>query len=261
MHRNRRRQQQQDRTFTMQRAFALTSALIFSIVATACAFDADPASSFDDGGAETQTQTQTQTQASALLRKVSASTGGSSDTDGVDDLAGDGREPVALKCKNVSGRWQICGSASRKKLVVGVGLHFMEYDPSGNLVSASDDHSSCESALADRSVPSTVRAKASALCGSVYAQTFAAFAYPIPLLVDSRGGVIAYNAIDGDLRQVADQAVDDLIASDPGVAEIGCSVGPGISISCWGGGHMCAAWVEDGEVDGQCWECTLADCD
>ena len=164
-----------------------------------------------------------------------------------------------LKCKNVSDRWQICGDAGRTKLVLGVGVRFMEVARSG-ILSVGATHASCASALADEAVPSAVRERAAATCGEVFARAIAAAPVSAPVLLDQEGLQLPYDLLPGDHQRVVDRAVTDLRAFAPEV-EIGCQLGPGISISCWGGGKMCAAWVDEDGPGAQCFTCDIADCD
>jgi hypothetical protein len=168
---------------------------------------------------------------------------------------------AALKCKNVGGRWQICGDASRTKLVAGVGIRFFKPGPNNTMVAASATHPSCDAALADTSVPTVVRNDSTALCGDVFAKTVAEFPGPLPTLVDERGSPVLYGELSGQMRAVVDRAVGDLVAREPGVQALGCGFGPGIGVSCWGGGYMCAAGVDEDGVHGGCWKCEIADCD
>ena len=174
---------------------------------------------------------------------------------------GDGEGYSELKCKDVSGRWQICGDAGRNKLVLGVGIHVMKPSQDGTLVAASDVHPSCDAALADESVPASVRRQAETVCGDVFAQAVGSLATPVPVLVDTQGNLLSYDFLSRDERLIVGQAVNDIRAHDPGGQAIGCSLGPGIAISCWGGGWMCAAWIDEDGPGRQCWACDVADCD
>ena len=68
-----------------------------------------------------------------------------------------------LSCKNVSPRWQVCGSVSRTKFVAGVGIRFNRIDPNGRIV-ASRSYDDCSKLAADRTIPADIRAMAAAPC-------------------------------------------------------------------------------------------------
>jgi hypothetical protein len=166
-----------------------------------------------------------------------------------------------LKCRNVGSRWQVCGDASRTKILVGVGIRFYKPDASGALVAASDTHASCDAALADTTVPSFARSGAEAVCGQVYALAMGELTAPVPVIVNTRGTVLSYGSLSADEQRVVNRAVLDLIAADPGVQAIGCGFGPGLAISCWGNGKICSAWIDEDGVGAQCSPCQIATCD
>ena len=68
-----------------------------------------------------------------------------------------------LSCKNVSPRWQVCGSVSRTKFMAGVGIRFNRIDPNGRIV-ASRSYDDCSKLAADRTIPADVRTMAAAPC-------------------------------------------------------------------------------------------------
>ena len=167
---------------------------------------------------------------------------------------------AGLTCKNVGRRWQVCGSASRSKLVLGAGIRFFKPGPDGTLVAASEEHSSCAAALADETVPTFVRDGARSACGSVFARATGALRHAVPVLVDADGARLFYDVLSAREKEIAHRAVTDLVSRAPDSTAIGCEFGPDFSISCWGGGYMCAAWVDEDGPGAQCWECEVADC-
>jgi len=72
-------------------------------------------------------------------------------------------EPSKLSCRNVSRRWQVCGSVSRTRFVAGVGIRFNQFDPNGRIV-ASRYYDDCGKLAADRTIPADIRAKAAGPC-------------------------------------------------------------------------------------------------
>ena len=68
-----------------------------------------------------------------------------------------------LTCRDVSPRWQLCGSASRTRLVAGVGIRFNKIDPNGRIVE-SRSYANCSKLAADRTIPAKIRAKAAGPC-------------------------------------------------------------------------------------------------
>ena len=85
--------------------------------------------------------------------------------------------------------------------------------------------------------------------------------YPTVKLSDSRGRAVTYESRTALEKDVIDHGIDTFIAADRGGREpLGCMV-DGLSISCWGFGWMCAAWIDDDGAGGQCWECEVAECD
>lgn len=172
-----------------------------------------------------------------------------------------GGATASLKCRNVGSRWQICGDASRTKILAGVGIRFFKPGPDGALVAASTTHASCSAALADTSVPVATRDAARPLCGQLFAVTTGELTAPVPVVVDPTGAVLSWDTLSVDQRRVVGRAVGEVLSRDPGTQAIGCDLGPGLSISCWGNGKMCAAWIdEDGSAGAQCWTCEVADC-
>lgn len=166
-----------------------------------------------------------------------------------------------LKCRNIGNtRWQICGDVSRNRFVFGAGVRFYQPDVTGSLVAVGAEHPSCEAALQDPSVPSSVRGAAAAACGRAYADATGALDVPVPVLVDQRGASMAYGTLTTDQRRTVDEAAGAVLASNPGTTALGCAFGPGLSISCWGGGKMCAAWIDEDGAGSQCWTCEIADC-
>lgn len=79
-------------------------------------------------------------------------------------------------------------------------------------------------------------------------------------LYDVQGREFSYTSRTADERRVIDRALRDFAAEGGGPVPLGCQTGPGISISCWGFGKMCAAWIDEDGIGGQCWTCTVADC-
>jgi hypothetical protein len=68
-----------------------------------------------------------------------------------------------LSCRDVSRRWQVCGSVSRTKFVAGIGIRFNRIDPNGRIV-ASRSYDDCGKLAADRTIPADIRAKAAGPC-------------------------------------------------------------------------------------------------
>ena len=68
-----------------------------------------------------------------------------------------------LKCVDVSGRWQLCGSGSKTHFTVGVGIRFNKLDPNGKIV-ASKVYEDCSKLAADETLPSYIRKKALGQC-------------------------------------------------------------------------------------------------
>jgi len=165
-----------------------------------------------------------------------------------------------LKCKDVSPRWQICGAVSSSKLVLGAGIRFMEYLPDGTLAAASALHQSCQAALADGSIPELVRQQSKAVCSGLFVEALDSVAISVLALEDTEGKKLFYNRLSYDERRMVKQAVTALRASDPGDQPSGCTIGPDFAVSCWGGGWMCAAWIDEDGADAACWECEIADC-
>lgn len=166
-----------------------------------------------------------------------------------------------LKCRNVGSRWQVCGDASRTKILVGVGIRFYKPDSSGVMVEASDTHASCSAALADTSVPSFARVAAEHECGKLFAMATGELTAPVPVIVNTRGETLAWGGLTADQQRVVNKAVLDLVAADPGVQTIGCGFGPGLAISCWGGGKICSAWIDEDGLGAQCSPCQIANCE
>ena len=175
-----------------------------------------------------------------------------------------GQAPAELKCRNVSRRWQICGDANRKKLVLGVGIRFMHLDPSDRLTAVGGVHPTCAGALADSAVPSSVRAAAAPQCGRVFAASVGSLTETPagsvrPLLVDGVGKVLAPASLSPEKERELQRAVGDVVSRKPDAVAIGCMIDGG-GISCWAAGHMCAAWIDEDGLGGQCWKCEIADC-
>ena len=68
-----------------------------------------------------------------------------------------------LKCVNVSRRWQLCGSGSKKHFTVGVGIRFNKIDPKGRIV-ASRSYEDCSKLAADDTLPADIRKMATRQC-------------------------------------------------------------------------------------------------
>jgi hypothetical protein len=78
-------------------------------------------------------------------------------------LSTEPRERSKLSCRNVSARWQVCGSVSRTRFVAGVGIRFNQLDPNGKRI-ASRSYENCSELAADQTIPADIRTQAAAPC-------------------------------------------------------------------------------------------------
>lgn len=84
----------------------------------------------------------------------------------IQKLSTEPREQSKLSCRNVSARWQVCGSVSRTRFVAGVGIRFNQLDPNGKRI-ASRSYEHCSELAADQTLPADIRTQAAGPCKQV----------------------------------------------------------------------------------------------
>ncbi|HTE56729.1 MAG TPA: hypothetical protein VK698_38010 [Kofleriaceae bacterium] len=80
-------------------------------------------------------------------------------------------------------------------------------------------------------------------------------------LTDRNGRPITYESRNTQEKQTIDHGVDSFVDRNGGREPLGCMLETPFSISCWGFGFMCAAWIDEDGAGSQCWRCEVADCE